>query len=43
VLEALGKLCVLECKIDEKTTVAELPQPGANQILPASGVSLRAN
>jgi transposase len=43
-LEALGKLCLLEYKIDEKTSVTKLPQPSANQhrILAALGVSLPA-
>jgi transposase len=41
-LEALGKLCLLEYQIEEKTTVTKLPQPTANQqqILAALGVSL---
>jgi hypothetical protein len=29
-LEALGKLSLLEYKIDEKTSVTKLPQPSAN-------------
>jgi|SRR5215469_904763 len=43
-LEALGKLCLLEYKIDEQTSVTKLPQPSANQhrILAALGVSLPA-
>jgi hypothetical protein len=41
-LRALSNLCLLQYKIDEKTTVAKLPQPRANQqqILAALGVSL---
>lgn len=43
-LRALGSLCFLEYKIDEKTTVTKLPQPRENQqeILTALGVSLPA-
>ena len=43
-LKALGSLCLLQYKIDEKTTVTKLPQPRANQqqILAALGVSLPA-
>ena len=43
-LRALGSLCLLEYKIDEKTTVTKLPQPRTNQqeILTALGVSLPA-
>jgi len=41
-LAALSRLCLLEYKIDEKTTVTKLPLPNANQqqILTALGVSL---
>ena len=41
-LRALSSLCLLQYKIDEKTTVTKLPQPRANQqqILAALGVSL---
>jgi len=44
-LEALGKLSLLEYRIDEKTSVTKLPKPSANQqqILAALGVSLPAN
>ena len=43
-LKALGSLCLLQYKIDEKTTVTKLPQPRANQqqILAALGLSLPA-
>src|SRR6267378_945335 len=43
-LRALGSLCLLQYKIDEKTTVTKLPQPRSNQqqILAALGVSLPA-
>jgi transposase len=43
-LRALSSLCLLQYKIDEKTTVTKLPQPRANQqqILMALGVSLPA-
>jgi len=30
-LRALGSLCLLQYKIDEKTTVTKLPQPRSNQ------------
>lgn len=41
-LRALSSLCLLQYKIDERTTVTKLPQPRANQqqILAALGVSL---
>ena len=41
-LRALSSLCLLQYKIDEKTTVTKLPQPRANQqqILAALGVSV---
>src|SRR5207244_11755771 len=41
-LASLGSLCLLQYKIDEKTTVTKLPQPSANQtkILAALGVTL---
>jgi transposase len=41
-LRAFGSLCLLEYKIDEKTTVTRLPQPRESQqeILAALGVSL---
>ena len=41
-LRALGSLCLLQYKIDEKTTATKLPQPRENQqeILAALGVSL---
>src|SRR6202795_902157 len=41
-LASLGSLCLLQYKIDEKTTVTKLPQPSANQvnILTALGVTL---
>lgn len=44
-LQALGSLCLLQYKIDEKTTVTKLPQPRDNQqeILAALGVSLPAS
>jgi transposase len=43
-LTALSSLCLLQYRIDEKTTVIKLPQPTANQkqILGALGVSLPA-
>ena len=43
-LRALDSLCLLQYKIDEKTTVTKLPQPRANQqqILTALGVALPA-
>src|SRR6266481_1551056 len=43
-LASLGSLCLLQYKIDEKTTVTKLPQPSANQIkiLAALGVTLPA-
>jgi transposase len=43
-LAALSTLCLLEYKIDEKTTVTKLPQPTANQrqMLAALAVSLPA-
>ena len=43
-LAALGSLCLMHYKVDEKTTVTKLPQPSANQtkILAALGVILPA-
>src|SRR5882762_7613534 len=43
-LRALGSLCLLQDKIDERTTVTKLPHPRSNQqqILAALGVSLPA-
>lgn len=43
-LAALGSLCLLHYRVNEKTTVTKLPQPTANQkqILEALGVSLPA-
>src|SRR5271157_1825701 len=43
-LTSLGTLCLLQYKIDEKTTVTKLPQPSANQtrILTALGMTLPA-
>src|SRR5271165_1382608 len=43
-LTSLGTLCLLQYKIDERTTVTKLPQPSANQskILAALGVTLPA-
>ena len=43
-LASFGSLCLLQYKIDEKTTVTKLPQPSANQtkILAALGVTLPA-
>jgi hypothetical protein len=43
-LISLGTLCLLQYKINEKTTVTKLPQPSANQtkILTALGVILPA-
>jgi transposase len=43
-LAALGSLCLMHYKVDEKTTVTRLPQPRANQekILTALGVALPA-
>ena len=43
-LAALGSLCLMNYKVDEKTTVTRLPQPRANQekILTALGVTLPA-
>lgn len=43
-LRAFSGLCLLQYKIDEKTTVTKLPQPTANQqqILAALGMSLPA-
>jgi transposase len=43
-LTALSSLCLLQYRVDEKTTVTKLPQPTANQkqILGALGVSLPA-
>ena len=43
-LTSLGTLCLLQYKIDEKTTVTKLPQPSANQtkILTALGMTLSA-
>ena len=41
-LTSLGSLCLMQYKVDEKTTVTKLPQPSANQtkILTALGVTL---
>ena len=41
-LASLGSLCLMNYKVDEKTTVTKLPQPSANQrkILTALGVTL---
>jgi transposase len=43
-LAALGSLCLMHYKVEEKTTVTKLPQPSANQskILMALGVPLPA-
>jgi transposase len=43
-LTALGSLCLMQYKVDEKTTVTKLPRPSANQtkILTALGVTLPA-
>jgi hypothetical protein len=43
-LTSLATLCLLQYKINEKTTVTKLPQPSANQtkILTALGVILPA-
>jgi transposase len=43
-LTALGSLCLMQYKVDEKTTVTKLPRPTANQtkILTALGVTLPA-
>jgi transposase len=43
-LTSLGSLCLMQYKVDEKTTVTKLPQPRANQtkILTALGVTLPA-
>jgi len=43
-LAALSSLCLLQYRVNEKTTVTKLPQPAANQkqILEALGVSLRS-
>ncbi len=43
-LASLGSLCLMQYKIDEKTTVTKLPHPRANQtkILAALGVTLPA-
>jgi hypothetical protein len=43
-LTSLGTQCLMQYKIDEKTTVTKLPQPSANQtkILTALGVTLPA-
>ena len=43
-MTSLGTLCLLQYKIDEKTTVTKLPQPSANQtkVLTALGVTLPA-
>ena len=41
-LASLGSLCLMQYKVDEKTTVTKLPQPSTNQtkILKALGVNL---
>ncbi len=43
-LASLASLCLMQYKVDEKTTVTKLPQPSANQakILTALGVALPA-
>jgi transposase len=43
-LASFGSLCLMQYKVDEKTTVTKLPQPSSNQtkILTALGVTLPA-